>query len=219
MARRRRAWLAWIPAGLLAIGIAAVVVTTAVVSQQAVPEPRPTGDQVTDLNWSSFTEDGIRYMNETRLPRIDLADAPVEAAPLGLPDAGSVTVGPIEQGDTRLDYRLIVRGGGEDPGGLQIVVSTFTVTTVGGVIASVEAPLRSPMTFREALNDVTSRADDFGWTVDTAAVFEQVEAATRAGEPYSFTVGPADRIGVPVAVRADCDGTCSLTYEITPAVR
>jgi hypothetical protein len=219
MARRRPRWLGWIPAALLATAIAAAVIATVVVSQLAVPAPRPTGDQVTDLNWSSFTPEGIRYIDRTRLPRIDLSDAPVEAAELGLPDDGVTTLGPIDQGDTRLDYRLIVNGGGEEPGGLQIVVSTFSITTVDGVVQSVTAPLRSPMTFRETLNAMLADADTYGWSIDTDAIYEQVEAASRAGEPYAFTAGPGDRIGVPVAATADCVQVCTLTFSMTPAVR
>ncbi len=221
--RKRPAWISWVPAGILLVLIGGVGVTAAVLVNSGItgPAPRATEGQVTDLNWSVFTPEGLQYIDRSRLPRIDLADAPIAAGPLGLPDDGSLTVGPLNTGDVELDYRLIFRGGGAYPGGGRLVVTQFTVTTAGGVIESIEAPLRDIRPFRATLDTLEAEAETYGWQVDTAAILEQVEDATRAGVPYEFTLGPADRVGVPVAATASCDptGYCSLTYEITPAVR
>ncbi len=221
--RKRPAWMSWVPAATLLVLIGGVAVTSAVVVNSGVAGPAPpaTEGQVNDLNWSVFTPEGIEYIDRSRLPRIDLADAPIAAQPLGLPDDGSLTVGPLDTGDVGLDYSLIFTGGGEYPGGGRLVVTQFTITTADGVIESIEAPLRDIRPFRVTLDALKAEAETYGWQVDTAAIFEQVEDATRAGVPYEFTLGPADRVGVPVAATASCDptGYCSLAYEITPAVR
>jgi hypothetical protein len=72
------------------------------------------------------------------------------------------------------------------------------------------------------LNQLRLEVDDFGWPEpDIDALFENVEAASRAGVPYEFTFGPGSRLGITVSATARCgtDGFCALTYEVTPVVR
>lgn len=185
------------------------------------PAPKPTEGQVTDLNWSIFTDEGLAYIDRSREVRIDFSDAPVAAEPLGLPEEGELTIGPKSSGDVELDYGLIVSGGGEGPGGAKFIVTQLTITTADGVIESVRAPLREVVNFRETLAALQERAEVFGWHVDTDIIFEQVEQATKAGEPYTIQFGPGDRVGVPISATASCDpsGYCLVEYEVTPAVR
>jgi hypothetical protein len=212
-----------VPAVILTVLIIAAAVTTVLVLRSGIagPAPKPTAGQVNELNWSVFTDEGIAYIDRTRLPRIDLSEPPVQAEPLGLPSDGELTVGPLDSGDVQLDYRLILNGGGEYPGGMQLVVTQFTLTTADGQLQSIVAPVRQVLNFRQTLDALLKRADDLGWQIDTDAIFAQVEQATRAGEPYEFTVGPSDRVGFDVSATASCDpsGFCALTYTVTPAVR
>jgi len=220
----KRKVFGWIPSVILAVGVIAVVATAATLLNSGLgqPAPPPTLGQVTSLNWSSFSDDGLEYIARTREVRFDLSNAPVDAAALGLPADDTVVLAPIDNLDVVLDYSLIVNGGGEAPGGDKFVVSSIEIETAAGVITRVRAPLSDQLTFRQTLAALQAKAELFGWdTSSEQQIFDTVEAATRAGEPYSFTFGPADRIGVPVAATAFCDpsGYCVVEYDVTPRVR
>jgi hypothetical protein len=224
MVTTKRQLLGWIPSVVLAVIVVGVIVTSSVLlgSGLGKPAPSPTVGQVTDLNWSSFSPEGLDYISRTREVRIDLSDAPVDAAPLGLPDDGTVELAPIDNIDVVLHYSLIINGGGEDPGGDKFVVSSIAVETAGGMITHVRAPLSDEVNFRQTLDALEAKAELFGWdTSGRQAIFDRVEAATRAGEPYEFGFGPADRMGVPVSATASCDptGYCVVEYDVTPSVR
>jgi hypothetical protein len=221
-ARRRRALLrTWVPTGIIAGIIVAVVVTTSVLLGNGLgaPPPAPTAGQVTEINRSVFTDDGLEYIASTRVVRIDLSIPPTQAEPLGLPADGEVVLPVIATGDTELDYSVRVYGGGAEPGGLSLVAPTVTVRTESGAISSIEAPSREVRPFRELLTQLTERAEELGWPDgEQERVLAEVAAATSAGEPYSFEVGPGDRLGVEVSIRADCepDGFCASTWLLVP---
>lgn len=220
--RKRPWWFAWLPAGILLVLIAGVGVTTSVLLSSGLgdPLPEPTVGQVTELNWSSFTPDGIEYIEQSRDARIDLSRGPSDAAALGLPDDGSVTVGPSQHEDTDNDYYLIVNGGGDGYGGHRFTASEFTLTTTGGVLSSITALSSPPVPFRLALDTLEKQVEEFGWpAVDRAAVFDQVGEA--GGGDYSFVLGPGDRLGMSVTATAECaaSGPCVVKYDIVPAAR
>jgi len=220
----KRKVFGWIPSVVLAVGVVAVVATAATLLNSGLgqPAPPPTLGQVTDLNWSSFSDDGLLYIASTRDVRIDLSNAPVDAAAVGLPADDTVVLAPIDNLDVVLDYSLIINGGGESPGGDKFVVSSIEIETADGVVTHVRALLSEQLTFRQTLAALQAKAELFGWdTSSEQQIFDTVEAATRAGQPYSFTFGPADRMGVPVAATASCDpsGYCMVEYDVAPRVR
>ena len=98
----------------MGVGVAASLLVGAGLGQ---PAPKPTQGQVTDLNWSSFSEEGLAYIESSRQIRIDLSRPPVEAAPLGLASDDVLELFPVDTGDTVLNYEVIVNGAGEGPGG------------------------------------------------------------------------------------------------------
>lgn len=220
--RKRPWWLGWIPAVVLVVILAGVGIATSLLLNSGLgePAPKPTEGQVTELNWSSFTEDGLAYIARTRQVRIDMSTQPVDAAALGLAPDDTLVLEQINTGDTFLDYDLIVNGGGEGYGGGRFAVSEITIVTEGGVVTSVSAPLREVLNFRQTVDSLTGKAEQWGWDVSGVDdIFAMVEQATRDGVPYEFTFGPADRSGVPVAATASCDvsGFCLVTYEFLPA--
>lgn len=224
--RKRPAWFGWLPAVALLLIIVGVAVTTILLVNNGLgatgPKPKPTTGQVTELNWSSFTEEGLEYIESTREVRIDFAKQPTDATAIGLPADGSITIGPYLTGDTRLDYSLIVNGAGEGPGGAKFIVSEMTIETADGVITEVRAPLSYADGFRNTLGYLLERGEVFGWdTSNTDAIYDQVNQAIRDGVGYSFTFGPGDRVGVPIAATANCgsDSYCVVEYTVTPAVR
>jgi hypothetical protein len=222
--RKRPWWLGWIPATILGLIIVGVIVTMSVLVAGGLgrPVPSATDGQVTDLNWSIFTPKGLAYIDESRNVRIDFSHAPVDAAALGLPENGSITIGPKDNGDTVLDYYLIVDGGGQGLGGDKFTVSQLTIQTTDGVVSKVSAPLSEVLNFRQTLAKLEAKADLFGWDISGAdAIFDKVAQASRDDAAYSFTFGPGDKVGVPIAATANCDptGYCVVEYDVTPAVR
>ncbi len=222
--RKRPWWFGWIPAAVLVLLIAATVITTSILVSDGLgqPVPQPTVGQVTDKNWSIFTAEGLAYIDASRNVRIDFSHAPVDAAALGLPADGTITIGPKDNGDVTLDYYLIVLGGGAGQGGDKFTVSQLSIETAGGVVSRVRAPLSEVLNFRQTLAKLTAKAELFGWdTSGTDAIFDRVEQATRDKVSYSFTFGPGDAVGVPISATANCDtsGYCVVEYDVTPAVR
>ena len=139
MARRTRSELwGWLPAIVLAVLIIGVGTTTAVLLNGGLgaPVPRPTEGQVTDLNWSSFTPEGLDYISRSRLVRVDMSTQPVDAAAIGLDPNDTLVLEPIDNVDTVLDYDLIVNGGGAGAGGARFTVTQITIVTENGVITS-----------------------------------------------------------------------------------
>lgn len=219
MAKRR--FVGWVPAIILSAGIIAVAVTASVLVSNGLgaPAPKPTNGQVTDLNWSIFTDEGLAYIRSTRDVRIDLSKPPVAAEPLGLEDDATLVLEPIDNLDTTLDYSLIVNGG---IGGDKFIVSQITIVTEHGVVTHVTAPLSDVLNFRQTLDVMLGEADQWGWDVSGVdEIFQRVEDATRAGTPYEFSFGPGDKAGVPVTATAYCDptGFCVLEYDAAPSVR
>ncbi len=224
MKRERPWWLTWMPAAILALAIIGIIAASLVLRNNGLgdPAPAPTTGQVTELNWSSFTPEGLDYIETSRDVRIDLSDGAPEAAPLGLDDDATLTIGPSENLDTDNDYYLIVNGGGEGYGGYKFTVSELSIVTADGLLESIEATQSGYPAFREVLNQLRLEVDDFGWPEpDIDALFEDVEVASRDDVPYEFTFGPGSRLGITVAATALCgtDGFCVLTYLVTPVVR
>lgn len=221
--------MSWIPAAILVLTIAGVVIASLVLRGNGLgdPAPAPTVGQVTDLNWSSFTEDGIAYIERSRNIRIDMADGPPRAADLGLESDSILAIGPSDNDDTDNDYYLIVNGGGEGFGGHKFTLNSLSLVTEGGVLTRVSGVQSSTsqdsyLTFREVLNRLTNDVDEFGWPEpDRDALFDQVNAATAQGEGYDFTFGEGDRLGISVSATARCgpDGYCQLEYLVAPVVR
>ena len=220
--RRRRALIrTWLPTAIIVAIIVGVVVTTAVLLGNGLgaPAPAPTVGQVTEERRSAFTDAGLDYIARTRVVRIDLSEPPVAAAPLGLPDDGEVVLPVIATGDTELDYVLKVYGGGGDPGGMTIPATTVTIRSADGTVAAVEASTRGVRPFRDVLASLVRRADVLGWPAgEQERVLAEVASDTEAGRPFSFVVGPGDRLGFQVSARLDCgvDGYCGTTWLIAP---
>ena len=222
--RKRPWWVGWIPAAVLLLLIIGVAVTVVAIQGTSLgkPLPKPTLGQVTELNWSSFGQEGLDYIERSRNVRIDFSRPPIAADSLGLPAEGSTTVGPSFNDDTDNDYYLIVNGGGEGYGGTKLTVSELTVRTEGGLVTGLVATASGAMPFRDALNLMLGDVEEFGWAEpDTTALFASVKESTTAGEPYEFTFGPGNRLGFEIAATAKCEptGFCVVEYDVAPTVR
>jgi len=200
--------------------IIGVMVTTVILTTGGLGQPagEPSVSEATRNGASVFTEDGLKYINETREIKLDLRDAPVDAAALGLPEEGTLTVGPHPATfSTVIPYTVILR----TPSGAgltEIEVLEATITTADGHVAEVLAPVSSLMSFRMAQNLLHQRATEFGYTVEADRINTEMAEAVRAGEPYEFTVGPGVALGVTTTADVSCTepATCAVVFKITP---
>jgi len=215
----RPAWVQWVPAVVLAIVIVGAVIFAMVATPRLLAGPGPAeSDEVTDLNWSVFTEEGIGYINAARTPRIDLSSPPVDAVELGLPADGATTVGPHP---TDLDYRLVLIATDEEPNGALLTTPQFTVTSSRGRLESVRVEQRSSNTFSQTFLAVSERAPDFGYTPPTSARLAQaVTDARESGRPSVVISDRGLAAGFGVVAEVTCFGAgfCQVSFIVTPAV-
>ncbi len=222
--RKRPWWFAWIPAFVLVLLIGAVATTVVLVQRSDIgkPLPKPTVGQVTELNWSSFTKEGLAYIDRSRNVRIDLSKPPVDASALGLPDDGTTTIGPTDYGDRDNDYYVIVSGGGEGHGGTKLTVTQLDITTEGGLVTGLAASEIDALPFRNALALLQGEVDEFGWApIDSAAVFNDWVDTTGAGNRYEFATGAGTRLGFSIVGTVTCEpqSVCAVRYDVAPTVR
>ena len=216
---RRPEWVRWIPAVVLAVIIVVAVVFSLVGAPRLTAEPGPgTTEQVTDLNWSVFTDEGVAYIDAARTPRIDLSSPPVDAVSLGLPADGAFTVGPHP---TDLDYRLVLIATDEQPNGALLVTPQFTVSTSGGRLQSVRVEERGAYDFRETYLLMAERSADLGYTTPPSTrLAAAVTEARESGEPAVVRSNRGLSTGMGVTAEATCFGAgfCQVSYIVTPAV-
>ncbi len=215
----RPEWVRWIPAVILSVIILAAVVLALVGAPRLTADPGPAStDQVTDLNWSVFTEEGLAYIEAARTPRIDLSSPPVAAGPLGLPADGDLTVGPHRTG---LDYRLVLIATDAEPNGALFVTPSFTVSTRDGRLASVRVDERGARDFRETYLIVAERSADYGFAPPPSArLAETITEARDGGAPVTVRSDRGTVTGMGITAEVTCFGAgfCTVAYTVTPAV-
>ncbi len=209
----------WIPAGILGAIILASALFAIIGGPRLAAPPGPAAtDQVTDLNWSVFTEEGLAYIDDARTPRIDLSNPPIEAAPLGLPVTGDLTVGPHP---TLLDYRLVLIASEDQANGALFVTPGFTLSTRDGRIVSLRIEERGGRDFRQTYLIVAERSADYGFTPPASSrLAAAISEARTAGSPVTVRSDRGTSAGMGIMAEITCfgAGVCTVPYIVTPAV-
>ena len=211
MAKTRPKWVSWLPATVLAVFIVAALVVGYILVRGGLgsPAPAPTEGQVTDLNWSSFTEDGLEYIERSRDIRIDLSDQGADAVGLGLDTNGTITIGPNPEG---LFYEFIFKGGDVGPGGDKLFVNQLTITTTDGEITLITA---ADHRSRELPRHDQPAHRGVGAVrmghLDRRRDLRHGRGGHRGRRAVRVHVRAGDRAGTPVSATAQCDppGTAS----------
>jgi hypothetical protein len=206
----------------MSVIIIAVVITTVMLMDGGLGQDRePTAEEATDRGASLFTDDGLRYIDRTREIKLDLRNVPLEAAALGLPEEGDVTIRqetwPV---GVVLPYTVSLRTP-SGSGVTKIKVSEATLTTSAGQLTEVRSEAAATGAgFKGALDLVREQAEEFGYTVDTETINAEMGDAVRAGKPYSHTVGPGEALGAKTVVELTCEEpmACTVVFRITPGM-
>lgn len=195
--RRRRILLSWIPAGIGVIVIAAVVAITLNVQNHkvGVPVPAPTSD-------SRFDAPGLRYIERSRITRINIAKLPISAASIGLGPNQTVVI----KSETGLDEHLQLEGNRKYAA---ITAYSFTIVAKDGNVSRIDFAGQNLDGF-PALRTELASAAVFGLTTDLAqTATDQVRLHNADGKPFNQTFGPLRELGVPVTVTVAADGAGS----------
>ena len=215
----RPEWVRWIPAVILGAIIVAAALFALIGAPRLTADPGPGAtDQVTDLNWSVFTDEGLAYIEAARTPRIDLSAPPVDATSLGLPADGSLVVGPHV---TDLDYRLVLIATDGEPNGALFTTPRFTIMTSGGRLQSVRVDERGARDFRETYLLVADRSAEYGFTPPSSTrLAAAVSEARESGEPATVRSNRGLTTGMGVTAEVLCFGAgfCQVSYLVTAAV-
>lgn len=200
-------WVRWIPAVVLSAIIIAAVAFAASQGPRLAAGPGPAEtNEVDDLNFSVFTEEGLAFIEEQRIPRLDLRELPVETEPLSLPADGELVIGPHPR---ELDYRLVLLASGGD-GGARFTTGTFTIATAEGEVRELRvAPPREIAfgTFRDVEAFAVESAERFGYPpIANGTLLDLVLAAQTSGQPETTRTESGDRIGLPAHLEITCTG-------------
>ena len=184
--------------------IAAIVAITLSVQSQkvGVPVPAPTSD-------SRFDAKGLRYIERSRITRINVAKLPISAASLGLGPNKTVKI----ESDVGLDEHLQLEG---NRAYAAVTADSFRVFSRNGFLSRILFAGQNVDGF-PALRGELQAASQFGLTADLASTaLDQVRLHNHDGKPFTQTFGPLTALGVPVTVTVSADGagSYSVNYEM-----
>lgn len=202
--RRRRARLAWIPTGVIALIIIAAVII-------ALEFQRGGGGKtvVEEPGDSTFTRAGVAEIVKTADVQFDVKD-PQRASNLGLPANGRKSFGPFLNIAAEVD--LVGTHGTK-----MLYVDSFAVTTKNDYITTV-----TTTTHEYDYTDLHSKLVEeevVGITPAQLGAFEDSMPVGAGGPSSSFalTVGTGTALGVPTKLAVKCSGPagCVITSTTT----
>ena len=206
--RRRKAVFGWIPSVVIVAVLAAGAAITAIVSNQAIGEPRTIPPAVGANGYSIFDDEGLRFISDERTVWVDLRETPIEAADLQLPANDTLTFGPR----VGVDFFLGVYGN-DTP--VKVAVDSIDIKTNAGVLTSITAKALVSGGFAEA-QDALGEAAAYGLgDAEVQAFLDDARVLNRRGEAYERTL-TGDAVGRPVDVVIACsaDQICVVDYVV-----
>jgi hypothetical protein len=209
--RRRRALRSWIPSGIIAALLLAVIVGTFVLQSQGLGQPRTLPPAVAAHGYSKFDDEGLGYISDTQTVWIDLRNKPMLAAPLKLPADGTTTIGPRDQ-----IYSYLGLYGNNTA--VKVPIYSVKIVTAGGRVTKIDTLAVKDAAFNDARAAIEAAAAYGLDSAGTAAFVSEAVRFNRAGTAYDRTLGPGSALGTPILVTVSCSssGSCQVHYLLKP---
>lgn len=185
---RRRALLVWLPAALLVLVIAGVVVASLAIqgSWWTQDHPVASDDQKASDGGSMLTDAGFDYVNVDGTLRIRIGEGALSATERGMPADGE------KSAEFRRPVRAIIAAGDD----LYVLgdISAMTATAEGDRLVSVTVSPDVVQGWKGALDYLRALAPDMGWdAAQLDPLDEQLAEFNRSGQTETFTatIGPS----------------------------
>ncbi|MBW9093254.1 hypothetical protein JNB62_06135 [Microbacterium jejuense] len=214
---RTRTLLTWLPATVLVLIIAGVVVASLAIqgSWWAQDRPAASDDQRASDGSSMLTDTGFDYVNVSGTFKVRIGEGGLSAAELGLPADGE------KSAEFRRPVRAVVAAGDE----LYVLddISGLTATSVDGELASITFVPDVTSNWSGALNYLRALGPDFGWdAAQLDPLTAQLGEFNRTGDGETFTaqIGPSE--GGPARITGNivfdrATGATPVTITFVPA--
>ncbi|GAA5203102.1 hypothetical protein [Microbacterium jejuense] len=199
LSSRTRTLLTWLPATVLVLIIAGVVVASLAIQGSWWTQDRPAAsdDQRASDGSSMLTDTGFDYVNVSGTFKMRIGEGALSASELGLAADGE------KSADFRRPVRAVIAAGDE----LYVLddVTALTAAGQGDVLASVTFVPDTANNWTGAIDYLRSLAPDFGWdAAQLDPLTEQLGEFNRTGteDTFSAQIGPSE-------------GTARITGDIT----
>jgi len=211
---RTRTLLTWLPATVLALIIAGVVVASLAIQGSWWTQDRPAAsdDQRASDGSSMLTDTGFDYVNVSGLFKVRVGEGALPAADIGMPQDGEKTA------TFRRPVRAVIAAGEE----LYVLddISGLTATSADGELASITFTPDITSNWTGALDYLRALAPDLGWdAAQLDPLTAQLGEFNRSGEGDTFTAqigpseGPAKITGDILFDRASGATPVTITFE------
>lgn len=217
LSSRTRTLLTWLPATVLVLIIAGVVVASLAIqgSWWAQERPAASDDQRASDGSTMLTDTGFDYVNVSGTFKARIGEGAVPAAGLGMPADGE------KSADFRRPVRAVIAAGDE----LYVLddISGLTATTADGELSSITFVPDVTNNWTGALDYLRALAPDLGWdAAQLDPLTAQLGEFNRSGEGDTFTaqIGPSE--GGPARITGDilfdrASGATPVTITFEPA--
>lgn len=189
LSARTRTLLTWLPAAVLVLIIAGVVVASLAIQGSWWTEERPaaSADQKAPDGSTMLTDAGFDYVNVEGVVRVRIGEGGLSASELGLPADGE------KSADFRRPVRAVIAAG--DDVYVLDDIAGLTAVAEGGQLASVTLRPDVVGSWSGAVGYLQGHAAEYGWDAaqldgldDDLAEFNR----TGDGDTFTATVGPSE---------------------------
>jgi len=214
---RTRTLLTWLPATILAIIIAGIVLASVAMERSwwTQEDPPASADQKASDGSSMLTDAGFDYVNVEGVVRVRVGEGGLSAAELGLPEDGEKTA------EFRRPVRALVAAGDE----VHVLddISGLTAVAEDGRLVAVSLRPDVVSGWSGAIGYLRALAPDFGWD---AAQLDPLDSElsefnrSDQGDTFTATIGPSTAGAVSVTGQLEFDratGATPVTITFAPA--
>lgn len=186
---RTRTLLTWLPAAVLAVVIAGVVIASLAIQESwwTQDQPPASADQKAPDGSTMLTDAGFDYVNVEGVVRVRVGEGALSATELGLPADGE------KSAEFRRPVRAVIAAGDE----VYVVddIAALTATAHGDRLVAVTLRPDVVQGWPGAIGYLQALAPEFGWDASQLdGLDDDLAEFNRSGDQETFTatIGPSD---------------------------